>query len=358
MAATLYGARQGNTGPVCRPRRLRPLRYNRCMMKPFLYVTAKIVATLALALSAVWGALALWYQVGGGVMLQAAAALLWAGAALAALVFWWRGRNGRPLLAYVGACALLLVWWSAIAPRHDRAWADDVARMVHGSVDGDIVTLDDVRHFDWRSDADYTPRWERRRYDLAQLRTVDVALSYWMGPAIAHTLVSFGFADGRYLTFSIEIRKERGESFSAVAGFFKRYETVLVAADERDILRVRTNVRDEDMYLYRVRMAPAAMRSLFLAYLDEGDRLRAAPRFYDTLTANCTTIVFEMARRIAPGLPLDWRLLASGYLDRYIDDLGALAGSGTFEQKRAAAHITARARAADTAPDFSQQIRR
>jgi hypothetical protein len=250
-----------------------------------------------------------------------------------------------------------MAWWSTIKPSHERIWADDVSRMVTGKVDGSIVTLDQVRNFDWRSDTDYTQRWEARSYDLDKLRSVDVAMSYWMGPVIAHTLVSFGFADGRYLTFSIEIRKERGESFDGLAGFFKKYETVLIAADERDILRVRTNVRGEDMWLYRLEMPPEMMRSLFMAYLDEGEQLKRTPRFYNTLTANCTTIVFEMARRIDPGLPMDWRLLASGYLDRYLYDLGALAGQGDFESLRQKAHITIKARTADKSEEFSGRIR-
>jgi hypothetical protein len=328
------------------------------MKKSILRSVAMVLASLLLLLSTGWGALALWFQLPGGEALRWAALAVWAAAGVATLVCWWRARRARTLLPWLLVFALLLAWWATIVPAQQRGWAADVARMVGGKVDGSVVTLDQVRNFDWRSDADFTQRWEQRRYDLDRLRSVDVALSYWMGPAIAHTLVSFGFDDGRYLTFSIEIRKERGESFSALAGFFKRYETVLVAADERDILRVRSNVRGEDMYLYRLKMAPAAMRSLFLAYLDEGAELQRAPRFYNTLTANCTTIVFEMARRIDPGLPLDWRLLASGYLDRYLFDIGALAGAGGFASLRETAHITAKARAADKSGDFSASIRR
>lgn len=305
---------------------------------------------------AAWGAGALWFQLPLGDLARKLALLAWPLFSLIALLALWRRRYRLPAI-WLGLLLALLAWWSTIAPSHDRIWADDVARMVSGKVDGSMVTLDQVRNFDWRSDTDYTVRWAPRRYDLNQLRSVDVALSYWMGPAIAHTLVSFGFSDGRYLTFSIEIRKERGESFDGLAGFFKRYETVLIAADERDILRVRTNVRGEDMWLYRLQMPPQMMRSLFLAYLDEGAQLRRTPRFYNTLTGNCTTIVYQMARRISPGLPLDWRLLASGYLDRYLYELGALQGQGGFDALRQRAHITARARAADQAADFSARIR-
>ncbi len=133
---------------------------------------------------------------------------------------------------------------------------------------------------------------------------------------------------------------------------------MLIAADERDILRVRTNARGEDMWLYRLKVPPATMRALFMAYLAEADQLKRTPRFYNTLTSNCTTIIFEMARRITPGLPLDWRLLASGYLDRYLYDIGALADRGDFKSLREQAHITTKAHAADQAEDYSYRIRR
>ena len=314
------------------------------------------LGTLIFIPLAAWGTGALWFQLPFGELARKLALLAWPLFSLMALIAFWRRRYRLPGI-WLALLLAMMAWWSTIQPSHDRLWADDVARMVTGKVDGSIVTLDQVRNFDWRSDTDYTVRWESRQYDLNQLRSVDVAMSYWMGPAIAHTLVSFGFNDGRYLTFSIEIRKERGESFDGVAGFFKRYETVLIAADERDILRVRTNVRDEDMWLYRLKMPPEMMRSLFLAYLVEGEQLKQEPRFYNTLTANCTTIIYQMARRISPGLPLDWRLLASGYLDRYLYDLGALQGQGGFDALRQQAHITEKARAADQAADFSQRIR-
>ena len=318
----------------------------------------KLTASLLVLLTALWGALALWYQLAGGVAAQTVGAVLWAALGIGSIALWWARGSARALLPYAGGFVLLLLWWSLIAPMQDRSWADDVARNVTGSVKGSVATLDNVRNFDWRSDNDYTVKWEQRSYNLDELRTVDTALSYWTGPLIAHTLVSFGFADGRFLTFSIEIRKEKGESFSTIGGFFKHFETSLIAADERDIVRVRTNARGEDIHLYRVMMPRAAMRSLFLAYLDEADDLKRKPQFYNTLTANCTTIVFEMARRIVPGLPLDYRLLASGYLDRYLFDVRGLVPGMTFQQLRDGGHITARARAANDDPDCSHAIRR
>ncbi|MEZ2293541.1 DUF4105 domain-containing protein [Variovorax sp. RCC_210] len=329
------------------------------MIRTLLRVIGRLAVSLAVLLSALWACLALWYQLPGPAAVKIGAGVLWALFALAAIALMWRGRAARALLSYMVGFALLLGWWGTILPSQNRTWADDMARQVTSRVEGSVVTLDNVRNFDWRSDTDYTSRWETRRYDLDRLRTVDVALSYWSGPAIAHTLVSFGFDDGRFLTFSIEIRKERGESFSSIGGFFKQFETSLVAADEHDILRVRTNVRGEDLYLYRVQLPQAQMRSLFLAYLDEGASLVRAPSFYNTLTANCTTIVYALARHIVPGLPMDWRLLASGYLPDYLYDVGGLTPGYSLEALRAAGRITDRAIATDKAPavDFSQAIR-
>jgi hypothetical protein len=222
------------------------------------------------------------------------------------------------------ALVLLALWWQAIAPSNDRVWADDVAKTLRGTVAGNIVTLDNVRDFKWRSDTDYTPRWETRVYDLNDLQSVDMVLSYWDGPAIAHTLVSFGFADGRHLVFSVEIRKERGEQFSELGGFFKKFELSVVAADERDVLYVRAGPRAENVYIYPVKMPVADMRELFLSYLRTANDLADTPRFYHTVTANCTTLVYRMVRAIVPGLPLDYRILLSGYLPEYLYDQGGL----------------------------------
>lgn len=320
--------------------------------------TLRVLLGIAATLFVLWGCGALWFQA----PLRGLWLPLWVGIGIAALVAL-SGRlyppgSRRVLGTAVVAALVLLGWWQTVQPSHDRDWADEVARLLDAEVDGQVVTLRNVRNFDWTRDGDPVPRWETRQYDLDRLVSADLVLSYWMGPTIAHTLVSFGFDDGSRVVFSLEIRKERHESFSAIGGFFKQFEAVLIASDERDIVRVRSNVRDEDVYLYRLAIPPAQLRTLFLGYIAEADTLRGTPRFYNTVTSNCTTVVFNIARLINPGLPLDYRLLLSGYFAAYAYDHDALAGRGTFPQLEGPGRITARARAADRDPAFSRVIRR
>ena len=316
------------------------------------------LASVTTVLSALWGAAAIWYQFPANPLIRGISAVLWLVFAIAVLTFAWRQRLWLGLGLYALAFLALAIWWNTLAPSNNREWADDVAQMTTGTIAGSLVTLKNVRNFDWRTATDYTPRWETRQYDLDKLASVDMVLSYWGVPAIAHTLVSFGFENGEHVVFSVEIRKEKHESFSEIGGFFKEFELSVVAADERDIIRVRTNARDEDDYLYRVKVSQATMRSLFLAYVGKANSLVDTPRFYNTVTANCTTIIFHMMNRIIDGLPMDYRLVLSGYLPGYIHDVGALEPGFTLEALRAGGRITERAHQADQDPAFSAAIRR
>lgn len=327
------------------------------MTSPRTRTTILVLASLLAVLAAAWGALALWVQFPAPPPRRILMACLWVAAMLALLVLAWQGRSLLPLIGHVLLLALLAAWWLGIQPSNTRDWADDVSRPSTGEIHGDIATLRDVRNFDWRTATDYTPRWETRQYDLSTLRDVDMILSYWTIEPIAHTLVSFGFENGERVVFSVEIRKERHESFSALGGFFKQFEASVIAADERDIVRVRSNVRNERVFLYKVQMPQPVMRSLFAAYVEEANRLSAEPRFYNTLTENCTTIVYGMMRRLVGGLPMNWRLLASGYLPAYVHARDALAPGVALDVLRERGHINARAHAAGDAPDFSQRIR-
>lgn len=320
-------------------------------------VVSLVLGALVAFLSGAWGALALWYQLPGGGVVRALGATAWIVAVLSLAAVALLRRTWWPLGGYALMYALLLAWWSTIAPTHQRAWADDVSRLLTGEVHGSTVTLHNVRDFAWRSDDDYDARWETRTYDLERLVSADAVLSHWGSKAIAHAMISFGFDDGRHLVFSVEIRKRRGQRFSSIGGFFKDFEAILIAAPERDLIRVRTNVRGEDDYLYPLSMSRGAMRALFLSYVDTANRLAATPEFYNTATSNCTTVVYRMARQLDPGLPWDVRLLLTGYLPGYLYQVGALDHRLTLDEWTRRARITERARASRPGEDFSAAIR-
>jgi hypothetical protein len=322
-----------------------------------LRIAAMVLVTLIIGFSAIWGAFALWYQAFGGHALKTVWVLLWMGFSLAMLIALWQGRLALALIAFAVAFGLLQVWWQRIPPSNDRIWADDVAQMTTGKVIGNRVTLYNVRNFDWRTNSDYVQRWETRDYDLDHLNSVDMIMSYWQGPAIAHMLISFGFDGGEHVVFSVEIRRQKSQKYSEIGGFFKEFALSVIAADERDVIRVRTNVRGEDDYLYSLRMPLTAMRSLFIAYVEEANTLVNAPRFYNTVTVNCTTLVYHMMERIVGRLPMDYRVLFSGYLPAYVYQVGGLDTRYSLAELRTRGRITDRAKKAGHSENFSADIR-
>jgi Domain of unknown function (DUF4105) len=308
----------------------------------------------------VWGTLAVHYADLAPGWLREALAAAFGLLALAALGSIAARRHRAPALAvFAMAFLAVLLYWRTVEPSNERDWAPEVARLPHATVAGDLITLHDIRNFDYRTETHFTPAYYDRTFDLRRLDALDVVTSYWMGPAIAHVFLSFGFGD-EHVAVSVEARKERGEGYSSVQGFFKRYELIYVVGDERDLIRVRTNYRrdpPEDVYLYRVRGPVENARRLFLEYVHAIDALRDEPRFYDTLTTNCTTTIL-LHTRVNPGhLPLSWKVLLSGYAAEHAYEQGRLDRSLPFDELHRRSRINDAARAADQAPDFSRRIR-
>ena len=309
-------------------------------------VAALVVGVVAAAVA---------YQLSGLWLLLAVLGL--AGAAAGLALLWMRGQGGALLLGLLLLLGVAGLWWVTIQPSNAREWAEDVAYGVTADIDGDNVTLQNVRNFDWVTPTEFTPHWETRSYRLSDLRSVDLISSVWASPAIAHTLVSFGFADGRHLVFSAEIWREKGEAFSSFGGLFKRFELVLIAADERDIVRLRTDVRREWVSLYPLDLAPQTRRDLFLSLLGLGNELAQEPRFYNTLTTNCTTMVWRLARVISPELPLDWRVVLSGHLPSYLHELGVLQPDQPLPEVITRARRPLLGPAGDSSEAFSKRLR-
>jgi hypothetical protein len=319
-------------------------------------ILASLLLSLTVALLAAWGTLALWYKAPRGWHLVGVT--LWPALAIACIGAFWCGHVAGGIAVFALAHGLLLIWWDGLHPSNQREWADDVAQTVGGKIDGSLVTLDKVRDFEWRSNTDYSARWSERSYDLAQLHSLDMIVSSWARPSIAHMLISFGFSEERYVAFSVEVRRDRRQSFSEVGGFFKEFELVVIAAEERDIVRLRTNVRREQTYLFRLNLEPAVMRALFLAYVAEANALVREPRFYHTITGNCTTVLYRMLKRIVRRLPFSYRVLLSGYMPEYFYGIGYLDQRYPLEELRALGYVSERGRLADESPTYSTDIRR
>jgi hypothetical protein len=253
--------------------------------------------------------------------------------------------------------ALVAVWFRSLVPAQVADWQPSVAQSPRAVMSGDEITIYNVRNFEYRSETDFTPRWETRRYDLSQLAGLDMFFSYWAGPAIAHTIMSWSFADGRQLAISIETRNRRGQRYSAVAGFFRQFPIFYVVADERDVIRLRTNYRGEHVWLYRLRAPEGVPHALLLDYLESVNRLADRPAWYNALTDNCTTTIRRHVQRLNPGAnPWTWRLLANGYLPELLYEQGRLDAARPFSDLHAASNIDARAKAASY-EDFPAAIR-
>ncbi len=320
-----------------------------------------LLAVLAVAALTGWGALAIYFGDSHTSPVQTAGAAVFGLAGVAAIaglfVSRWRWRA-------LGSFALLflavLAWWLSIAPSNDRRWQADVARLPHATIEGDRVTVHNVRNFTYRSETDFTPAYDTRTYDLSKLDSVDLFAVYWMGPAIAHTIVSFGFDGQDYLAISIEARKEQGEGYSSIRGFFRQYELFYVVADERDVIRLRTHYRKdppEEVYRYRMQGSRETARRFFLDYLKTINELKDRPRFYNTLTANCTNVIWLHAH-VNPGrVPFSWKVLASGYVPEYLYSLGRLDTSVSLAELTRRGHVNRIAQALDDGPDFSRRIR-
>jgi hypothetical protein len=301
-----------------------------------------------------WGALAIYYS-----------NLPWAGlrlglaAAFAAFSVWalWLSRQPRMPVIVIGLLLGVVAWWTTIQPSHDRPWRPEVAVMPRAFINGDRVRLTGVRNFDYRSVDDYTVRYEEREVLLSHLSGLDFYVSYWAEGPVGHTFLSFIFDNAPPLSISIETRPEVGEGFDPLASLFKQFELIYVVGDERDIVGVRTNHRDETVYLYRLNTSVEDTRRLLLVYLDRINELADQPEFYHLLSNSCTINIIRYANAAGREGRFDIRHLLNGLIDSYLYHSGRVDTTLPFDELRQRSLINEAAQAADGAPDFSQRIR-
>ena len=273
-----------------------------------------------------------------------------------AAILYFARRRWQRFLGCLLCFVVVLSWWLTLKPSNNQPWQTDVSKLASIDITNNHAIIQNFRQCDYRAELDYTCTWSTLDIDLAQIQGVDLFMNYWGSPWIAHTIVSFNLGHGQHVAFSIETRKQVGQTYSALRGFFRQYTLISVVSDERDLVRLRTNYRHgEDLYLYHTRATPAFARSLFLDYAGMTNQLYAHPQWYNAITHNCTTEIFAFATMKSH--PFDWRILLNGKADEMEYQRGELAGDLPFPELKQRAYINPAARDADKDPQFSMRLR-
>jgi len=323
--------------------------------KQFATNLAFYIGVLAASL---WIILAVWFSnIPGNLPPKIAAVLL--GIGLLSIAYL-STRRRYTISIIFSLLVLIYLWWILIPPSNIRNW-DPPARILttaEFSESSKQVTIRNVRNFEYRSLEEYDTRYYDKAFNLDQVTGVDFIVSYWGNASIAHTFLSFGFSDGSQLAVSIEIRPEAGESYHPLAGMFKQYELIYVFGDERDLIRLRTNYRNEETYLYRSTASPEQARNLLVDILSRVNQLARKPDFYGTIRQNCTTsLVRHINKVLEEDIPFSGRLLLNGYSDELAFSRGNIRRDLPFEELKKACYISGIARSLDDAPEFSKKLR-
>ncbi|WP_120501065.1 DUF4105 domain-containing protein [Roseovarius sp. EL26] len=326
-------------------------------MIKILKIVFKISLLITLLIMTVWGSMALWYRLPGYDQLRTGAAAVFALTGLVTILAQFSSKSTQALAGFGVAFCVLLFWWQSIDPPKNGGWAPDVARQVTGEISGDIVTLTNVREFEWRSPEDFTENWTTREFDLSKIDTLDVFMSYWDSPNIAHIIVSFGFSDGQYLSWSVEVRRKIDSGFSPIADFFKEHTLATVASVEQDVVGLRSNIRKEDVQLYRMNIPASPARALFEQYVSYSNHLSANAQWYNSVTTNCTTVIYQLLDAAGIKNKFDWRILINGFLPEYFYERGIVQTALPLAELRELGRIAPRANDTGLVQGFSTAIR-
>jgi hypothetical protein len=280
-------------------------------------------------------------------------------AGIVAILVLLRGSRWAAILCLV-SCFCVLLWWLTLKPTNSGAWQPNVDRTAWVEMDGDRLTIHNLRNCDYHTETDYSNCWSDRTVYLSQLRAADLFLTNWGLSFASHPIVSFQFGENDHIAFSIEARYRPGQDYSTIHGLYRQFGLIFIVADERDVIRLRTNYRkDEEVYLYRLQFDPKTTRTMFLTYVNYLNRLNDHPEWYNELTRNCTTTL-QKPLAAATGNAQGWtyQFILNGSLDELLYDRGRLVTGGLpFSELKQREHINALAHTVNGSPDFSVLIR-
>jgi hypothetical protein len=315
---------------------------------PALMLTSAAAITL-------WMAGAIYYDVGQASKWGRWLALVWAVGVLALFAAWqplW-----QPFAVLLGVATLFVSWWLRLKPSHHRDWDPSVAVLPRVTRTGDVVTIENVRNFEYRTLDDFTARYETRTYHLANLTAIDAIFFNWGSAVMSHPVLVFDFGPDGRVCVSIEVRYQRGQEYLIFRSLYRYYELIFLVADERDAILRRTKYgpsQDQEAHLYRLVTTAEERRATLLDYIDAINDLDRTPRWYNGLCTNCTTAFYRLpsSRRRC-----DWRVLANARLDRALYATGRLDRSVPFAELRRSAYLNEVANSAP-ADGFGDHIRR
>jgi hypothetical protein len=326
------------------------------MRKTFKLILNIIVFLLIAGMTA-WASLAIYYSNLSSEGVRSPMAIGFAICTAAAFLLF--KKRFWTVIGFLVVFCLIVAWWLNIKPSNDRNWQPDVAVLPYATIQDNLVTIHNIRNLNYRTETDFDVNYYDKTFDLNGLDSMDIIAVYWMGDAIAHIMISFGFQEKDFVGFSIETRKEIGEGYSTIRGFFKQYELIYIAGDERDLIRVRTDYRNpqEDVYLYRTRMPRDRSRKLFMEYIKQINAMKKKPVWYNTLTTNCTTNIIMHIKTFSERIHYNWKILLSGYTPLYAYERGAFDTRIPFAELRKLSYINPRAHVIGNDPEFSRKIR-
>ncbi len=242
-------------------------------------------------------------------------------------------------------------------PSNDRDWVKDMKVLSGATIAGDQVTLDNVRNNIYRSTTDFDVKYYQGKYDVKKLKKVYLVTDPF-GKLASHTMLSFEFSNNQRVVMSVEIRKEVGEVFENIKGLFRGYELYYVWADEKDVIKLRTNYRLDSVYMYELDMAEENVQKLFIEAMRRTNQLKETPEFYNLLVNNCTTNIAKMLQVVYDKpIIVDWRYLAPAYAEGLSMKYGLIKGS-SIEEVRLNHNISPDALKCGDCADYSQSIRK
>lgn len=243
-------------------------------------------------------------------------------------------------LFFIFVFVVLALYLCLKNPSLDRNWNTDQKILPEVSFSGNVASIKNIRNFDYKTTSDYIVNYYDRDYNLDEIES----LYYIIEPFSdydwpAHTMLSFGFSNGDYITISAEIRKEVGESFSAFWWLMKEYEMVYMIWDENDLVKLRANYRKDEVIMYPIKTSQEKIKSLFVSMLNRANELWKTPEFYNTITNNCTTSILKHTnalRKENNDSQISWSIeaLLPSHSDKIIYDLWLINTSLSLEEAR------------------------